>query len=240
MNVKPTALRCAILAWFSCGVVWAQSTEQQPVDANQNAGAQNASAVQKTDQEAQEQTDQPMSLADAARLARANKGNSAKPVKTYDDDNFVRSTPIRKKNVSDAPESASNGNASAETQGKVVLLDFWASWCGPCRMALPKVKQLQAIYSSPDFMVISVSEDDDEAAWRAFVSNHQMTWTQKFDGDSSMMRQYQVEGLPTYILLGRDGKEVQRYVGEDPEQSIVERIGPELKRTLEAKEAASK
>jgi len=239
MNMKRTLQRCAILAWLSSGLVWAQSTEQQPADANQNTAAKGTSAVQKTDQEAQEQTDQPMSLADAARLARINKGNSAKPVKTYDDDNFVRSTPIRKKNVSDAPESASNGNTPTETQGKIVLLDFWASWCGPCRMALPKVKQLQAIYSSPDFMVVSVSEDDDEAAWRAFVSNHQMTWTQKFDGDSSMMRQYQVEGLPTYILLGRDGKEIQRYVGEDPGQSIVERIGPELKRALETKEAPS-
>jgi len=240
MNVKRTVLRCAILAWFSCGVVWAQSPEPQPTDTNQIPNARSTTGAQKADQEAQEQTDQPMSLADAARLARTNKGNSAKPVKTYDDDNFVRSTPIRKKNVSDAPESTSNDNAPAETQGKVVLLDFWASWCGPCRMALPKVKQLQAIYSSPDFMVVSVSEDDDEAAWRAFVSNHQMTWTQKFDGDSSMMRQYQVEGLPTYILLGRDGKEIQRYVGEDPGQSIVERIGPELKRALEAKEAVSK
>jgi hypothetical protein len=46
--------------------------------------------------------------------------------------------------------------------------------------------------------------------------------------------------LPTYILLDRDGKEVQRYVGEDPGQSILERVGPDLKRTLQTKQSASK
>jgi thioredoxin-related protein len=101
------------------------------------------------------------------------------------------------------------------------------------------VRQLQAIYGGDLFTVVSVSEDDDENAWRAFVANNQMTWTQRFDGNSALLRQYQVTGLPTYVLLDRDGKEVQRYVGEDPGQSVVERVGPDLKRTLQSSQTAS-
>ena len=161
-------------------------------------------------------------------------------MKSYDDDNFVRSAPIAKKNAADkASENTSAPSPSEEMKGKVVLLDFWASWCGPCRSALPKVRQLQAIYGGDLFTVVSVSEDDDENAWRAFVANNQMTWTQRFDGNSALLRQYQVTGLPTYVLLDRDGKEVQRYVGEDPGQSVVERVGPDLKRTLQSSQTAS-
>jgi thiol-disulfide isomerase/thioredoxin len=123
--------------------------------------------------------------------------------------------------------------------GKVVLLDFWASWCGPCRSALPKVKQLQSIYGGEEFIVVSVSEDNDETTWRGFVAEHQMSWAQRFDGNSSFMRQYQVQGLPTYVLLDRDGKEVQRYVGEDPGRSVIERVGPDIKRALQSSQSVS-
>ena len=112
------------------------------------------------------------------------------------------------------------------------MLDFWASWCGPCRMALPKVKQLQSVYGGGDFVVVSVSEDEDESAWRSFVARNGMTRAQRLVGDSSLMNKYRVEGLPTYVLLGKDGQEIQRYVGEDPGQSVVERIGPDLKNAL--------
>ena len=183
------------------------------------------------------QSDEPMSVAEAARLARANKKDSGKAVKSYDDDNFQRSVPITKKSIPEegGGTSASTGGQAAsldELKGKVVLLDFWASWCGPCRMALPKVKQLQSVYGGGDFVVVSVSEDEDENAWKSFVARNAMTWAQRFDGDSSLMNKYRVEGLPTYVLLGKDGQEVQRYVGEDPGQSVVERIGPDLKNAL--------
>jgi thiol-disulfide isomerase/thioredoxin len=177
-------------------------------------------------------------LAEAARLARGNKTNSGKPARNYDDDNFPRSTPIVKEKATEsAPANPSIQELpSEEMRGKVVLLDFWASWCGPCRMALPRLKQLQAIYSGDDFMVISVSEDEEEATWRGFVASHQMAWTQRFDADSSLLRRYQVSGLPTYVLLGRDGRELQRYEGEDPGQSILERLGPELKQALQTRQ----
>jgi thiol-disulfide isomerase/thioredoxin len=130
---------------------------------------------------------------------------------------------------------ASAGGAFPKLRGKVVLLDFWASWCGPCRNALPNIKRLQAVYGGADFVLVSVSEDNDESAWRAFVSSHGMTWAQRLDSDGSLQQRYGVNALPTYVLLGRDGSVVQKIVGEAPAESIVERIGPDLKASLAAK-----
>ncbi|HXX14741.1 MAG TPA: TlpA disulfide reductase family protein [Candidatus Eremiobacteraceae bacterium] len=236
MNMHRTLLSIAALSCLVAAGVSAQDTQPGTAAPNNPSTAGSGNAQKNTQEVAAQQDDQEPSVAEAARMARANKATAKKAVKSYDDDNFVRSTPIVKKNASvegGSENAASAPISPAETKGKVVLLDFWASWCGPCRMALPKVKQLQAVYGGEDFTVISVSEDEDEAAWRAFTTNHQMNWTQRFDGDSSLMRQYQVNALPTYVLLDRDGKEVQRYEGEDPGQSILERIEPQLKQVLQ-------
>jgi len=189
-----------------------------------------------------------MSVADMARAARAKKQPDSKPAskfsKVLDDDNMPRGVYAEDVHPSKSatpgaqspPGSGSgSGDFLAQYRGKVVLLDFWASWCGPCRRSLPSLKRLQAVYGSADFVLISVSEDDDESAWRSFVSNNQMTWTQRWDSDSTLQSKFGVSALPTYILIGRDGSVVQTIVGEAPAETIVERIGPDLKASLAAK-----
>lgn len=190
--------------------------------------------------------DQPMSLGDMARAARAKKQTDAKPStrtsKLLDDDNMPRGVyaagAAPAKTAAPGSPSASSSASGApfpEFRGKVILLDFWASWCGPCRSALPSLKRLQAVYGSDDFVVISISEDDDEAVWRAFVSSHNMTWPQRLSSDGSIQSQFGVKALPTYVLIGRDGSVLQKFVGEAPAESTVERIGPDLKASLSAK-----
>jgi thiol-disulfide isomerase/thioredoxin len=189
--------------------------------------------------------DQPMSLAEMARAARAKKLTDAKPVPTsklLDDDNMPRGVyaadagPAKPAAPGSQPLPAPASNTPfPEFRGKVILLDFWASWCGPCRNALPNLKRLQAVYGGADFFVISISEDDDESAWHAFVSSHNMTWPQRLDSDGSIQSQFGVHALPTYVLISRDGTVLQKFVGEAPAESIVERIGPDLKASLAAK-----
>lgn len=171
--------------------------------------------------------DAPMSLGEIARLARAKKASQAKSVKIFDDDNMPRAPLASGEKAPGFEASHSSGG------GKVTLIDFWATWCGPCRHALPGLKQLAAIYGGSDFELVSVNEDDDEGTWRNFVSQNGMTWTQRYDAGHQMMRQYGTGTLPTYILIGKDGTVIQQYVGEDPTSPMVDRAGTDIKKALE-------
>ena len=85
--------------------------------------------------------------------------------------------------------------------------------------------------------MVSISEDRDENTWNSFVSQNQMTWEQRFDSDGVSARRYGVQGFPTYILMDSNGTILQRYEGEDPSQSLVERIGPDVKKAQNSKSA---
>jgi thiol-disulfide isomerase/thioredoxin len=230
----------------SVSLTQGQGTAQNTQQPAPKSSAQAPASQQPTQQVSGDSTDQPMSVADMARAVRAKEQSDAKPAakfsKVLDDDNMLRG--VYAEDVH-APKSAAPGAAAASAsdsgdplaqyRGKVVLLDFWASWCSPCRRSLPSIKRLQAVYDSADFVLISVSEDDDESDWRSFVSGNQMNWTQRWDSDSTLQSKFGVSALPTYVLIGRDGSVVQTFVGESPAESIVERIGPDLKASLAAK-----
>jgi thiol-disulfide isomerase/thioredoxin len=230
----------------SCSLAQAQDSAQNASQAAPGSATQAPASPQPQQQASFDSTGQPVSLADMARAARAKAQTDVKPaikpLKLLDDDNMPRgaygtdSPPAKLAALdSQAQGSAPAGAPFPEYRGKVVLLDFWASWCGPCRNALPNLKRLQAVYGGSDFVVVSISEDDDESDWKTFVAGHNMTWPQRLDSDSSLQKQFGVNALPTYILLGRDGAVVQKFVGEEMAESIVERVGPDLKKTLAAK-----
>jgi thiol-disulfide isomerase/thioredoxin len=248
MRKRPIPLAIAALCWATYTLAQAPDPAQngsQP--APKTAAQASTQALAPQQQTNADASDQPMSVADLARAARAKREGESKAVGAkaakvvLDDDNMPRGVyaePAPAKTVtpgSQAGETSSQDGPLAEYRGKVVLLDFWASWCGPCRNALPNVKRLQAVYGGGDFVVVSVSEDDDKSAWRTFVSSHGMTWPQRLDSDGTLQSKFGVRALPTYVLLGRDGRVVQKIVGEAPAESIVERIGPDLKATLAAK-----
>jgi thiol-disulfide isomerase/thioredoxin len=233
-----------------CGSAYTSPAEAQgPAESASKEAAKSTTAAtpQRQQQAPAESGGQPISLADLARAARAKRqageaSPGAKPSKVLDDDNMPRGVYAADTNPSSSvapsspsPSSSAPGSAFPEFRGKVILLDFWASWCGPCRRSLPSLKRLQAVYGSADFVVISISEDDAEDAWRSFVSTNQMNWPQRLDSNGSLQHQYGVNALPTYVLLGRDGSVLQKFMGEAPSESIVERIGPDLKASLAAK-----
>lgn len=98
-------------------------------------------------------------------------------------------------------------------KGKYTLLEFWASWCGPCRADIPHLKEAYALYHPAGFEVISISMDDDKEKWLKAISEEQMTWLQvsdlqAFKGDFSKI--YNFNGIPTCVLVGPDGEIITR------------------------------
>jgi thiol-disulfide isomerase/thioredoxin len=95
---------------------------------------------------------------------------------------------------------------SLETlRGKVVLLDFWASWCVPCVKALPSIRKLQNDHAKDPFVLVGISADEDERAWRAFVSKNGMSWPQYFDDRGRLRGIFEVQAIPTYVLIDGEG-----------------------------------
>lgn len=98
-------------------------------------------------------------------------------------------------------------------KGKYVLLEFWASWCGPCRSDIPHLKEVYDLYNPAGFEVISISMDDDKTKWLKAVDEEKMKWMQvsdlkAFEGELSKL--YNFNGIPTCVLVGPDGKIVTR------------------------------
>ena len=93
-----------------------------------------------------------------------------------------------------------------DLKGKVVLLDFWGTWCPPCVESVPALRDLQKRFAKePLFKMISVSNDGDQTKWSGFVEKNQMTWTQYLDKDRHVVRAFDVNAYPTYILIDAEG-----------------------------------
>jgi thiol-disulfide isomerase/thioredoxin len=106
----------------------------------------------------------------------------------------------------------------ASYRGKYVLIDFWASWCGPCRQAIPKVKSLYEQYREKGFDVLSVSIDQDKKAWAKAMDEEKMPWKQTLTPDIKQTEtDYMFSGIPTLYLLDKEGKIVDKYIGYNTE-----------------------
>lgn len=103
----------------------------------------------------------------------------------------------------------------ADFRGKVVLVNFWATWCAPCVREMPSLKRLHAKLGGDKFEVLAVSED--RRGWEViapFLARLDLRGLPAFhDVRSDLMRAFSVNGLPTTILFGRDGREIGRLVG---------------------------
>jgi outer membrane lipoprotein-sorting protein/peroxiredoxin len=94
-------------------------------------------------------------------------------------------------------------------RGKVVLLDFWATWCGPCLVELPHIQAAYRKYHEQGFDVLGVSLDQQKGKLSKFIEQKKMPWTQLFDGqmwDSAMLTNYNIQGIPFAVLIDREGK----------------------------------
>ena len=95
-------------------------------------------------------------------------------------------------------------------QSKLTLVDFWASWCGPCRRENPVVKAAYEQFHELGFEVIGVSVDQDEAAWLKAVEDDQLPWTQVRDSENKASEDYMVYYIPSNFLFDQDGNMVAK------------------------------
>ncbi len=97
----------------------------------------------------------------------------------------------------------------ADLRGKVVLIDFWATWCPPCVEEVPSLVETYEKYHAQGFEIVGISLDEDKAALEKFTTENKMTWPQFFDGkgwENEMAQRFKIQSVPTLWLLNREGK----------------------------------
>lgn len=114
-----------------------------------------------------------------------------------------------------APDFALNSSTGrnmrlSESRGEVVLINFWATWCGPCRQEMPQLGRLYEQYRVAGFTLLGVNIDDSRANAEAMVKKLGVRFPTLFDSDKRVARLYDVDTMPATLLIDRDGR--VRYV----------------------------
>lgn len=108
-----------------------------------------------------------------------------------------------------------------DLRGKVVVLDFWGTWCPPCVDSVPQLREMHKKYSKePSFVLIGISADGDEATWKEFTEKNKMVWPQYRDKDRRIQRSFGVRAFPTYVVIDHEGIVRYQTVGADWEHSV--------------------
>jgi thiol-disulfide isomerase/thioredoxin len=104
----------------------------------------------------------------------------------------------------------------AAQKGKVVFIDFWATWCPPCVMSIPEVEKMVEEYNGKNLVVISISLDTSAVPVKRFMQTHKMTNRVALAGDSGVDSVYGVQGIPAYVIVDQDGNVARGWEGYNP------------------------
>jgi thiol-disulfide isomerase/thioredoxin len=137
------------------------------------------------------------------------------------------------------PDIEGNEISLDDMKGKVVYIDVWATWCGPCKAEHPDLEKLESQYASnPSVAFVGVSIDEDKAAWEKMVAEKEMKGYQVIADnawDSGIVKDYMIKGIPRFILIDADGKIIDASAPRPSSGKVADLIDSELKKS--AKEA---
>lgn len=121
-------------------------------------------------------------------------------------------------------------------QGKVVLLDFWATWCEPCREAMPHIRKVAKKFEGQPLVILSVSLDDDEQKWKEYVGKNEMTWLQYRDGGfgGPIATMFGVQSIPHTYTIDADGVLQEEHVGDASVEGKLKKLLERAKETQPA------
>lgn len=97
--------------------------------------------------------------------------------------------------------------------GKVVVIDFWASWCAPCRQSFPWLNEMQAKYRDRGLVIIGVNVDRERAEAERFLQQTPADFNIVYDPEGTLAARYQVPGMPSSYVIGRDGQQAGVHIG---------------------------
>jgi thiol-disulfide isomerase/thioredoxin len=117
--------------------------------------------------------------------------------------------------------------------GKVVLLDFFATWCPPCETEMPNLRAVRSRFDRTDVFLVSLTQESDERAVKRFWEEHRATWPVVVDPTLTATQRFDVTGLPTIVVLAADGTETFRHVGLSGTERLVSAVEAALAHTDE-------
>lgn len=125
-----------------------------------------------------------------------------------------------------ASARASEAFDAEDYAGKVVVLDFWASWCVPCRRSFPWLNAMHAKYSGEGLVIVGVNLDMERADAARFLEEYPAEFAILYDENQELAKQFEVVAMPSSYVIGRDGKIVARHMGfkvkqQDEYESII-------------------
>ena len=114
----------------------------------------------------------------------------------------------------DLPSLSGGGNVNSQSfDGKVLIIDFWASWCPPCKASFSAYNQLVEKFKGKDFAIIAINIDDRQKSAQDFLKDNPASFITAYDAEKKVAEAYKLPTMPTSFIIGRDGEILHQHDG---------------------------